>query len=64
MLFLTNFLIIVGFMALSGAYVLGTGYIAEWAGDKWGDKGFNTVLSVLLLLPIAILYALGMTYGT
>lgn len=63
MLFLTNFLLVVCLMALLGAYVFGAGYLAEWSGNKWGDKGFNAVLSVLLLLPIAILAALGMTYG-
>lgn len=63
MLFLTNFLLVVGLMALLGAYAFGAGYLAEWAGDKWGDKGFNAALGVLLLLPIAIIVALGLTYG-
>ena len=63
MLFLTNFLLVVGVMALLGAYVFGAGHLAEWAGNNWGDKGFSAVLSVLLLLPVAILFTLGLTYG-
>ena len=64
MLFLTNFLITACVMAVLVAYIFGVTALAGWAGDKWGNKGFNSVVSVLLLLPIAILAALGMTYGT
>lgn len=63
MLFLTNFLIIVGVMAGLVAYVFGIISLAERASDKWGHKGFNTVFSALLFLPMAVLLALEMTYG-
>ena len=63
MLFLTNFLIIVGFMAALVAYVFGVIALAEWAGDKWGAKGFDTVYGLLIFLPIAVIFALGLTYG-
>lgn len=63
MLFLTNFLIVVGFMAVLCAYIFGVTALAGWAGDRWGSTGAISVLSVLLLLPVAILAALGMTYG-
>lgn len=63
MLFLANFLIVVVVITVLAVDVFGIIALAEWSGDKWGGKGFNTVLSVLLLLPVAILAALGMTYG-
>ena len=63
MLFLTNLLITVGFMAALVAYVFGVMALAEWAGDKWGTKGFDTVYGLLIFLPIAVIFALGLTYG-
>ena len=63
MLFLTNFLIVTGFMAVLVAYVFGVIALSEWVGDKWGLKGFSTVFGVLVFLPIAVIFALGLTYG-
>lgn len=63
MLFLTNFLIIVGVMAGLVAYVFGAIALAARARDKWGHKGFNTVFSALLFPPMAVILALEMTYG-
>lgn len=64
MLFLTNFLIVIGFMALLVAYLFGVIALAEWAGDKWGAKGPISVVGVCIVLPMIILHALVMTYGT
>lgn len=63
MLFLTNFLIIVGVMSVLVSYLFGVIALSEWAGDKWGDKGFNTVWVVFLFLPMMIIHAWAMTYG-
>lgn len=63
MLLLTNFLLVVVVMAILVAYVFGALALSEWAGDKWGLKGFSTVFGVLIFLPIAVLLALGLTYG-
>ena len=63
MLFLTNFLIIVGVMSVLVAYAFGAIALAEWAGDKWGLKGFSTVFGALLFLPLTVIFALGLTYG-
>ena len=63
MLFLTNFLIIVGVMAVLGAYAFGVVALSEWAGDKWGSKALGAVWVVFFLLPMLILHALAMTYG-
>ena len=64
MLFLTNLLIIVGVMAGLVAYVFGVITLAERSRDKWGNKGFDTVFGVLIFLPMIIIHALVMTYGT
>ena len=64
MLFLTNFLMVTGFMAIFVAYVLGVTSLSDWAADKWGLRGFSTVWGVLIFLPMMILFTLGMTYGT
>ena len=63
MLFLTNFLIIVGVMAVLGAYAFGVAYLSVWAGDEWGAKGPISVVVVCIVLPMAVLCALAMTYG-
>ena len=64
MLFLTNFLIVTGVMAVVVAHIFGVITLSEWAGDKWGTKGTISVVSVLILLPMIIIHALAMTYGT
>ena len=63
MLFLTNFLIIVGVMAVLGAYAWGVVALSEWAGDKWGSKALGAVWGVFFFLPLILLQALVMTYG-
>lgn len=64
MLFLTNFLIVVGGMAILCAYFFGVNALAEWACDKWEEKGLLTVWGALVFLPMMVLFALGMTYGS
>ena len=63
MLFLTNFLIIVGVMAGLAAYVFGVAYLSVWADDEWGAKGPISVVVGCIVLPMVILCALVMTYG-
>lgn len=63
MLFLTNLLIVTGFMAVLVAYIFGVIALAEWAGEKWGLKGFNAIFGALLFLPLTVIFALGLTYG-
>ena len=63
MLFLTNFLMVTGFMAIIVAYIFGVTSLSDWAYDKWGSKGFNAVWGVLIFLPMMILFTLGLTYG-
>ena len=63
MLLLANFLLIVGVMTALAAYAFWVAYLSVWAGDEWGAKGPISVVGFCIVLPMAILCALVMTYG-
>ena len=50
-------------MAALAAYAFGVAYLSVWADDEWGAKGSISVVVVCIVLPMAILCALVMTYG-